>query len=174
MPYWLWLLKNDIMELEKTQEGTAELIKDLEWFLKTLLFSDYKKIICIVIENLENIQGKRKQNEVLSYHPEITMFNVLLYFLSFSYVHIHIHTNTHNATYVCMPLYIYVYVFFSIPFGMCFGSYLICFWMLNILETFSLLFNIAIDGSSQFYLITPTLFRFSLFLDYILIAFLLL
>lgn len=42
MPYWLLLLKNDIMELEKIQERTAELIKELEWFLKTLLFSDYK------------------------------------------------------------------------------------------------------------------------------------
>ena len=42
MPCCLLLLKNDIMELEKTQERTAELIKDLEWLLKTLSVSDYK------------------------------------------------------------------------------------------------------------------------------------
>lgn len=38
----LLLLQNDTVELEESQERIAELIEGLEWFFKTLLFSDYK------------------------------------------------------------------------------------------------------------------------------------
>ena len=95
------------MELEKTQERTAELIKDLEWFLKTLSVSDYKNNMYSSWKTWKIF--KAKENKII-YYPTTQREQCLkLYFLSFS-----VYTNIHITKAISVHIYI-TYVFLGLP-----------------------------------------------------------